>query len=147
MRKILLSSLVILIGFSSPAQDSLPRKVHTKDWYLKKTKRQKVVGASLITVGALGLAFTVLSDATESAGNSIIYGLTGVQSPPSSKSPAGGYMFSAASLIGGMIFLGTSAETKKKAITMTAGMEHTETLRYNLVSKRAFPTVGLKIRI
>jgi hypothetical protein len=147
MRKILLSSLLIMIGFSSMAQDSLTRKVHTQDWYLKKSKRQKAVGAVLITVGSLGLGISVLSDAAESAGNSIMYNLTGVQERPSSKSSAGGYMFSAASLIGGMIFLGVSAESKKKSITMTVGMEHTETLKYNTVSKRSFPMVGVKIHL
>lgn len=160
MRTILLLPLIVLISLTSFAQDSLPSKTYTEAWYLKKSKRQKIVGASLITVGALGMLTTLFSNAaaidfypsiTSAFDRGFLPGIPpGIPSgeyQPESKSSAGGYVISAIILIGGVVFLEISGVNKKKALSMTLGMEKTEILNYNVVSKRPFPAVGLKIRI
>lgn len=77
MRKILFSSYVTMIAFTTLAQDSMVQTGHTQSWYLKKSRRQKIVGASLVTVGTIGLLSSMLGDAADNAGTSLMYQLSG----------------------------------------------------------------------
>ncbi len=147
MRKILLSTLMISLAFTSFAQDSLIHKAHTKAWYLKKSRQQKIIGASLITVGAVGLLTALSANAINGAASTVVSELSGGQVVPEKGSSASAYLISMPCLIGGMVFLGTASESKKKAVAMTMRMEETNVLKYGTICKRSFPTVGIKIRM
>lgn len=148
MRNIMLLPLLMLLTFSSLAQDPLLNTKPPKASYSKRSKDQKTGAFVLCGAGLAGLLGTSIADAGQTVGGAFATLITLGEYEPEYKSYTGAYVLSGACLVGGIYLFTAASKNKRKAkAAMTMGMEKTEVLRYGSVYKRSFPAVGFKIRI
>jgi hypothetical protein len=149
MRNLMLVSLFSAIALSSLAQDSLSNKTLTQADYFNKNKRQKTGAWVLTAAGTVGLLGTLMADASQTVGGSMLYLLSAGSYHQEYKSYTGAYLLSGSCVVGGILLFNAAAKNNKKAkaMTITMQMEKTDQLKGNVVYKHSFPSACVKVRL
>ena len=127
MKKIILGLMLLMMATSSFCQQTKTTQPLTSEAYLKKSKRQSVIGAVLIGVGVIAVATAFTVD----------IGISSI-----TVASIGGY-----AALASIPFLIAADKNKKRALKASAvfKFEKAPSNLQNGISFQSFPAMGLKI--
>lgn len=143
--------ILLLVYFTAPAFSQPLDTITTRtvEDYLKSSKRQKTMGLVLTTAGATGLISTLVVDATRSVGGAFVTFLSLGTVQPEPKSYSTYYLVSTVVTIGGLVYLISAGENKKRARALQTSfkMESTPVLLPTGMGQQNYPSISLSLRL